>query len=137
MPKCTVTLNVALLGRAYVGKSILVSDVEARDDGSYWNTTEVAAVPMSNAPLATVELDRLIAYSYRLPDGSSSVRLTPDSSTANFSDLEILLSVPGTPGFVVEQATWVLLSNEPLPAAAVAGQTYFETDTNVFGQIGA
>jgi len=137
MAKCTVTLNVALLGRAYVGKSVVISDVEARDDGTYWTTTEAATKPLTNSPLATVDLDRTIAYAFQLPDGSSSVRMIPNAATADFSDLDILKSVPGSAGFVVDQYTWVLLSTEPLSPLAVVGQTYFETDTNVFGQIGA
>jgi len=95
MAKCTVTLNVARLGRAYVGKSVVIADVEARDDGTYWTTTEHAPVLLTNSPLAEAKLDRLTAYSFVLPDGSSSVRLVPDAEEAEFSALQILRAWPG------------------------------------------
>lgn len=138
MTKCTVTLNVAKLGQAYTGKSVVVADVEARDDGTYWTTTESRSVLLTNTDMATVDLDRLVAYAFTLPDGSSSIRMVKDAAAANFSELEILGAITGAPGgYVVQQATWILLSTDPLPPDAVAGQTYFELDTNVFGQIGA
>ncbi|MET0886295.1 MAG: hypothetical protein ABWX92_07575 [Mycetocola sp.] len=139
MAKCTVTLNVALLGRPYTGKSIRISDVVGRDDGTYWVTTELASIPLTNSPLATIELDQGAPYFFALPDGSTSIRrVRAGWAAANFTQLEVLQQSPAAPStLVVEAFTHMLLSSEPLPTDAVAGQTYFETDTNIFGQIGA
>lgn len=97
MAKCTVTLNVAQLGRAYASQHVKVADVVARDDGTYWTTAEVAMVPLADSPLSTVELDQGAAYGFVLPDGSDSIRLVPSTSVADFSDLEILTQSPGNP----------------------------------------
>jgi hypothetical protein len=103
MAKCTVTLNVAKTGQAYLGQSVLVADVEGRDDGLQWTTTEGVTVPLSNAPFATIDLDRGTAYGFLLPDGSSTVRWVPDQSTANYSELEILTnSADGPTVFALE-----------------------------------
>lgn len=101
MPKCTVTLNVARVGVAYVGNAITVADEVARNDGTYWNTTEALRVELSNAPLANVSLDRLAAYRFVLPDGSSDVRFVPDAAEAEFSDLKVLARVSASPPFLV------------------------------------
>jgi hypothetical protein len=101
MAKCAVTLNVARVGVAYVGRAITVADVIARDDGTYWTTTEEQRVPLSNGPLAKILLDRLAAYRFVLPDGSSDIRFVPDAPTADFSDLKVLARASGSPSFLV------------------------------------
>lgn len=101
MPKCNVTLNIARLGRAYAGSAVDVSDEIPRDDGVYWTTTEPVRVVLANAPLSSVLLDQGAAYRFVLPDGSSSVRVVPTTATADFSDLEVLTRVGGSPPTLV------------------------------------
>lgn len=100
MPKCTVTLNVARVGVAYVGNAVTVADEVARDDGTYWTTREPMRVELSNGPLATVDLDRLAAYRFVLPDGSTDIRLVPDAATADFSDLKVLARTSDSPAIL-------------------------------------
>jgi hypothetical protein len=111
MTKCLVTLNIARLGRPYVGDAVAVADEIARDDGDYWTTTTPVRVELSNSPLATVLLDRLSAYRFRLPDGSSEVRLVPDAPAADYSDLKVLSRTAGEP-----------------PVLALVPSVYLETD---------
>lgn len=97
MSKCTVTLDIARLGRAYVARDVVVADVEARADGTFWTTAEGERVPLSNAPLATIALDRQMPYRFTLPDGRSDVRLVPDADEASYSGLLVLSETRGDP----------------------------------------
>lgn len=111
MAKCTVTLNIARLGRAYVARSMIVADVESRDDGTFWTTTEHQPIPLTNAPLASVELDQGMPYSFTLPDGRSDIRLVPIAATADFSDMVILARVSASPLVLVLEPD-VAISND-------------------------
>jgi hypothetical protein len=72
------------------------------------------------------------------PRGKRRVFIAPSVDT-NYADLDFLEEVgpSGSGGYLVQQAAWVLLSTEDLPPDALPGQVYFETDTNIFGKVGA
>lgn len=102
MAKCVVTLNVAKAGVPYVSESLRVFDAIARDDGTYWNTTEVTAVPLANSPLSTVSLDQGVVYGMVTPDGNQFFKLIPTLAAANFTALVDVVPVSVSPGYLAD-----------------------------------
>lgn len=135
-----VAINVSLGSgadqRASTGK-IAIRPVEEHKSGNFLALSAWVEYALSSEPLVW-DLPAGQFYEVREiePRGKRRVFEVP-SGTTDYADLVFLEENGGSGVYVIEPVNWVLLSTDPLPADALPGQTYFETDTNVVGMIGA
>lgn len=136
-----VAINVSLGSgadeRASTGLIYMWPVVELKV-GNFLALTDPKPYALSSEPLVwDVTPGAYYAVREVEPRGKTRVFKAPEQTT-DYKDL-VWLEESGAGGgiYVAEQFTWVLLSTDPLPPDAEPGQTYFETDTNVVGTIGA